>query len=339
MSDIDSDRLGEWLEASVPGFREPMTIEKFAFGQSNPTYRIDAASGPLVLRRKPFGDLLPSAHQVEREYALMAALNPRGYPVPRPVGLCEDTGVIGVGFFVMECVEGRVFKDGALPGLTPQERRRVYDAMIDCLAQLHAVDYEAAGLSAFGRPGNYFQRQTDRWTRQYRASQTETIPEMDALAGWLPGTVPEQGRTSIIHGDYRIDNIIYRPHDPEVAAVLDWELSTIGDPLADFANLTINWLMPVDGSAALGGLDLKALGIPDIAEATSRYCAATGRDGLPDLDWYFAFSLFRLAAIIQGVVKRALDGNASNEAAHEQAARVVPIARIGWERARMAGAR
>jgi aminoglycoside phosphotransferase (APT) family kinase protein len=337
--DLDAARLQIWLEENVQGFDGPIAVEKFPGGQSNPTYRIAAASGSYVLRRKPFGTLLPSAHAVDREYRLLTALHPVGFPVPRPLALCSDPEVVGSIFYVMELVEGRTFWNGALPDETASQRRALYEAMIATLAQLHAMDPDAVGLSDFGRPGNYFTRQVGRWTKQYRAAQTEDIPAVEKLIHWLPRTVPEQTRTSIIHGDFRIDNLIYAPNRPRVAAVLDWELATIGDPLADFAYLAMNWVLPADGKAGLAGLELSGTGIPTMEELIALYCAATGRGGMPDLHWYFAYNLFRMTGIVQGVKKRLQDGNASSAQAEETAARLLPLAEAAWAQAELAGAR
>jgi aminoglycoside phosphotransferase (APT) family kinase protein len=263
-------------------------------------------------------------HAVEREYRLLAALHPTGFPVPRPLTLCEDADVIGAPFYVMERVEGRIFWDGTLPEVRKGERRAIYEAMIDTLAALHALDPEKSGLGDFGRAGNYFARQVDRWTRQYRAAQTDLIAEVEKLIEWLSRTIPPQGRTSIIHGDYRIDNLVYAASSPRVRAVLDWELATLGDPLADFSYLAMNWTLARDGRSRLAGIDLAAEGLPTLDEATARCCAATGRDRLPDLNWYFAFNLFRLVGIIQGVKKRVADGNASSADAASAVARIVP---------------
>ena len=337
MSDLDEASLSRWVANVVPGFA-CARVTKFAKGQSNPTYRVDGETGSLVLRRKPFGKLLPSAHAIEREYRLLAALHPGGFPVPRPVGLCEDATVIGAPFYLMELVEGRTLADGTLPTVPAPDRRAYYDAMVDTLAQLHAIDIDAVGLADFGRPGNYVARQTDRWTRQYRAAQTEDIPEVERLIDWLPRTVPQQSRTAIIHGDYRIDNVIFAPREPRVAAVIDWELATIGDPLADFAYFAMHWSMPCDGGAGLGGLDLAASQLPSLDDVVERYCAAAGLDGLPDLHWYFAYNLFRLVGIIQGIKKRVIDGNASSDEAAQMAERVGPLATMAWAEARRAGA-
>ncbi|WP_242140912.1 phosphotransferase family protein [Sphingomonas sp. TREG-RG-20F-R18-01] len=337
--DLDEIVLLRWLEANAEGFAGPIDVSKFPGGQSNPTYRIDAASGAYVVRRKPVGTLLRSAHAVDREYRLISALHPTGFPVPRPFALCEDTAVIGSIFYVMEMVAGRTFWNAALPEAAPAERRPIYEAMLNTLAKLHAIDPVAIGLGDFGRPGNYFARQIDRWTKQYRAAQTDDIPAIERLIEWLPRTVPAQGRTSIIHGDYRIDNLIYAPDGPQVAAVLDWELATIGDPLADFAYFAMNWAMPADGGPGLSGLDLASLDLPTMEETVELYCADTGRTGLPDLHWYFAYNQFRLVSIIQGIKKRLLEGNASSAKAEATATRLIPITESAWRHARLAGAR
>jgi aminoglycoside phosphotransferase (APT) family kinase protein len=335
---LDAGRLAEWMTANVAGFVGPLSIRKFAGGQSNPTYRLDTPGCSYVLRRKPFGPLLPSAHAVDREYAVIAGLHPTGFPVAAPYGLCTDDGVIGAMFYVMAMVEGRTIWDGSLPDATPDERRGIYNAMIDTLAALHAVDTQAAGLSTFGKPGNYFERQVGRWTKQYRGAETERLEDMERVIAFLGGSIPEQTRTTIVHGDYRIDNMIFATAEPRVLAVLDWELSTTGDPLADFSYLMMNWLAPADGRAGLAGLDLPALGIPTLDEAVARYCTATGRDGVPDLNWYFAFGLFRLASIVQGIKKRVIDGTASSAHAADMAKRVPYLAASAWDFARKAGA-
>lgn len=339
MPDLDLDRLTPWLEAHVAGFRGPAMLAKFPGGQSNPTYRLDGASGAYVLRRKPFGAILPSAHAVEREYRLIAALHPTGFPVPRPYALCEDAAVIGSPFYVMGMVEGVTHWDGKLPDVAPAGRRAIYEHMIATLARLHSYDPAELGLADYGAPGNYFERQVGRWTKQYRAAETERIEEAERLIEFLPRTVPAQERVSIIHGDYRIDNLIYASDGPDVLAVLDWELSTLGDPLADFTYLAMNWVMPPsDGGAGLAGIDVEALDIPTLEEATRLYCAATGRDDVPQLDWYFSYNLFRLLGIVQGIKKRFLDGNASSEKAEQMAARVPMLASAAWHFAQRAGA-
>ncbi len=337
--DFEVVPLQAWLEREVAGFAGPFTIEKFAGGQSNPTYRIDAASGAYVLRRKPFGPILPSAHAVEREYRLIAALHPTGFPVPRPYALCEDPGVIGAPFYVMDMVEGRTFWNGRLPEVAPAQRRPIYEEMIRTLARLHMIDPGSIGLGDYGAEGNYFERQVRRWTKQYRAAETERIEEAERLIEYLGRTVPEQTRVSIIHGDYRIDNIIYAPAAPRVRAVLDWELSTLGDPLADFTYLAMQWEMPAEaGSAGLKGVDFAEAAIPTLDEAVQLYCAETGRDGVPGMDWYFAYNLFRLLGIVQGIKKRWIEGNASSAKAAEMAARVPMLAQASWHFAQRAGA-
>lgn len=326
-ADLDGGALGEWMREHLGSGIELRSAEKFAGGQSNPTYRLDTSEGAMVLRRKPFGKLLPSAHAVEREHRLIDALHPTPVPVAKPIALCEDAEIIGAPFYLMEMVTGRTFWQGALPDCSKEERGAIYSEMIDALARLHAVDPGAVGLGDFGAPGNYFARQVGRWTKQYRAAQTDDIPEVERLIEWLPATLPHQDRVSIIHGDYRIDNMIYAPDRPEILAIIDWELSTLGDPFADFAYLAMNWAMPHgERGAQLGGLDLGALGIPTLEQATEQYCGLTGRTSVPDLNWFFAYNLFRLVGIIQGIKKRALDGNASNANAEAAAARIVPLA-------------
>ena len=334
---LDEAALGDWLEANVAGFQRPFELMKFASGQSNPTYRIRGASGEFVLRRKPFGKLLPSAHAVDREYRLLSALHPLGYPVPEPLALCSDPDVIGAMFYVMELAKGRPYADGALPEFDPATRGKMYDQLIDTLADLHAIDPDAAELEDFGKPGNYFERQVARWTRQYRDSETDYLPEMERLIAFLPETLPQQSRTSIVHGDYRIDNVVF-DGDGTLTAVLDWELATLGDPVADFSYLAMQWVMPADGGAALSGLDLAALGIPSLEAITQRY---TERSGVPvgaRLDWYFAYNLFRLAGIVQGIKKRLADGSASHANAAEIAAKVPTLAKAAWSFAESASA-
>ncbi|UZK66761.1 phosphotransferase family protein [Sphingomonas sp. M1-B02] len=338
MSDLDETRLGEWLAANVAGFSAPFTLEKFAGGQSNPTYWLDAAGESFVLRRKPFGAILPSAHAVEREHRLIAALHPTGFPVARPYGLCEDPEVIGAPFYIMEMVEGRTLWDGALPGMTPDQRTAHYGAIVDTLAALHTIDPDAVGLGDYGRPGNYFERQVARWTKQYRASQTDDMPEVEALIEWLPRTVPAQTRTAIVHGDFRIDNMIFAPDGPRILAVLDWELSTLGDPLADFSYFLMSWVTAPEGRSGVQGLTGAETGIPTMAAVVERYCAATGRDGVPDLNWYFAYNLFRLTGIVQGIKKRMIEGNASSAQAAATVARLPGLAASAWGFAREAGA-
>ena len=337
---LDEDRLDTWMEGHVEGFAGLASYTKFPGGQSNPTYRIeDEAGKSYVLRRKPFGPILPSAHAVDREYRVIAALHPTGFPVARPYALCEDDGVIGAAFYIMEMVEGRTFWDGSLPELGKAERTSVYRSMIGTLARLHNFDHVEIGLERHGKTGNYFERQIATWTKQYRLAQTDDIEEVERLIEWLPRTVPEQTRTSVIHGDYRIDNMIYAPDQPEVVAVLDWELSTLGDPLADFTYLALNWVMESDGGAApISHVDFAATGIPTLEEATALYCELTNRDAVPDMEWYFAYNLFRLVGILQGIKKRWLDGTASSTEAEERSKRVPELAVASWEFAKKAGA-
>ena len=334
---IDEAALGAWLGANVEGFSGPFTLTKFTSGQSNPTYKISAASGDYVLRRKPIGQLLPSAHAVDREYRLLSALHPLDFPVPRPLALSDDPDVIGAIFYVMELAKGRPYADGSLPDFDPATRRRMYEQLVDTLAELHMIDPVAADLGDFGKPGNYFERQVARWTRQYRDSQTDYLPEMERLIAFLPETLPEQSRTSIVHGDYRIDNVVF-DGDGTLTAVLDWELATLGDPLADFSYLAMQWAMPADGGAGLVGLDLNALGIPTLDDIARRYSERSGVAVADRLDWYFAYNLFRLAGIVQGIKKRVIDGTASHAEAAEMAKRVPTLASAAWDFARNAGA-
>jgi aminoglycoside phosphotransferase (APT) family kinase protein len=335
---LDEAALTAWMQANVDGFEGPLTYTKFAGGQSNPTYLIDAPSGRYVLRRKPFGPLLPSAHAVDREYRVIAGLYPTGFPVAQPFGLCTDESVIGTQFYVMSYADGRNLWDGTLPDYAPAERTALYHAMIDTLAALHETDHVAAGLGDYGKPGNYFARQVERWTRQYRASETEHMPDVEQLIEYLPATVPEQTRTSIVHGDYRIDNMIFASDAPRVMAVLDWELSTLGDPLADFSYFLMSWATEPEGRSGVKGRTGPDTGIPTLEEVVKRYCAATGRDGVPQLDWYFAYNLFRLTGIVQGIKKRIVDGTASSAQAAASAARVYPLAAAAWDFAKRAGA-
>ena len=334
---IDEASLGAWLEGNVEGFAGPFSLTKFPEGQSNPTYKISAVSGEYVLRRKPFGQLLPSAHAVDREFRLLSALSPLDFPVPRPLALCDDPDVIGAMFYIMELAKGRPYADGSLPDFDPAARRRMYEQLVDTLADLHSIDPVAADLEHFGKPGNYFERQVARWTRQYRDSQTDYVPEMERLIAFLPETLPEQSRISIVHGDYRIDNVVF-DGDGTLTAVLDWELATLGDPLADFSYLAMQWMMPADGGAGLAALDLAALGIPVLDEIVSRYSERSGVPVADRLDWYFAYNLFRLAGIVQGIKKRVMDGTASNAQAADMAKRVPMLASAAWDFAQRAGA-
>lgn len=331
---FDERNLADYLAQHVEGFAGPLSVRQFRGGQSNPTYELTTPNRKYVLRRKPPGRLLPSAHAVDREYRIIAALHPTGFPVARPYVLCEDESVIGTTFYVMDCVEGRVFWGPLLPGLSPAERTAIYDAMNATIARLHTLDYEKLGLSGFGKPGNYISRQVARWTKQYRASETGKIDEMDRLIAWLPDHLPAEENSAIVHGDFRLDNMILHPTRPEIRAVLDWELSTIGDPLADFTYHLMQWQMPqgfsTNGAGSLLGVDLKALGIPEMDDYVALYCRRTGRDKAPSMDYYAAYNFFRLAGILQGIVGRVRDGTAASENAAQNEAAVRPLAERGW---------
>jgi aminoglycoside phosphotransferase (APT) family kinase protein len=324
--------LAAWLRANVKGFRGPLrAVERFAGGQSNPSYRLDAASERYVLRRKPPGPLLPSAHAVDREFRVMRALAATAVPVPRVYALCEDDAVIGSAFYVMEYLDGRIFWDQRLPEIAePAERGAMFQSMNAVIAALHGVAYETVGLGDFGRPGNYMGRQIARWSRQYRASETATINAMDRLIDWLPARLPPEGAASVVHGDYRMDNLVFHKTEPRVIGVLDWELSTIGDPLADFAYHLMCWRVTPELFRGLAGVDFAALGIPDEAEYVAAYCRRTGRQRIADLDFYMVYSLFRIAAICQGIAKRAIDGTAAAADAAAQGAIARPLAEQAW---------
>ncbi|MEX2519674.1 MAG: phosphotransferase family protein [Paracoccaceae bacterium] len=331
---LDLDVVERCLTARLPGFRGPLAAEKTATGQSNPTFILKAGSGEYVLRRKPPGELLKSAHAVDREFRIMTALAGSGVPVPKTHFLCEDESVIGSMFYLMDRVPGRIIFDPAVPGVDAEHRAAMYEDMNRVLAALHMVDYEAAGLGDFGRPGSYFARQLSRWTKQYRASETEAIPDMDALITWLEAQAPaDDDRTSIVHGDYRIDNLIYHPTEPRIVAVLDWELSTLGHPIADLAYQRMQGrLPPGEVGRGLAGVDRKALGIPLEDEYVEMYMRRTGITEIPELTYATAFSFFRICAILQGVKKRGLDGNASNpEAAARMGDKIPGMARLGIE--------
>ena len=331
---IDEVALAAWLQEHVEGYAGPLEVRQFKGGQSNPTYQLVTPGKQYVLRRKPPGKLLPSAHAVDREYKVISALYPTGFPVARSYGLCGDDSVIGTMFYVMDMVEGRILWDQTLPPQSPHERRAIFMAKLKTLADLHNTNYVAIGLEQYGKPGNYMGRQVDRWTKQYRASETEKLEDMDKLIAWLPSTVPTQERTSIVHGDYRLDNMVLHATEPRVVAVLDWELSTLGEPLADFTYLLMNWF-----NGALGSIeDLAAHGIPSIEEYVAAYCQMTQRASLPDLHWFFAYNTFRLAGILQGIVGRVRDGTAASPQAGAMAERVPVLAKAGWEFARKAGA-
>ena len=334
---FDVAALERWMAEHVADYGGPLSVNQFKGGQSNPTYELVTPGRTYVLRRKPPGNLLPSAHAVDREFRVISALAKQGFPVARPYALCEDESVIGSMFYVMDKVEGRILWDLKLPGMEPEQRRAIYEAQTDALARLHAIDPAAAGLGDYGRPGNYFARQVGRWSKQYAASETETIPAMDRLMAFLPDSLPPEGPTRIVHGDWRLDNMILTPDRPEVLAVLDWELSTLGDPMADLSYYLIGWVIPASQRNGVGGADLKALGIPTVEETVDRYAAATGMR--PDnLDWLMAYNLFRLAAICQGIAGRVRDGTASSPQAVATAAQVHPLSEAAWGFAQKAGA-
>ena len=319
------------MREHVPGYRGPVEAAMLQGGQSNPTFRLSAASGEYVLRRKPVGNLLQSAHSVDREFRVLRALAGTDVPVPRVYGLCEDDAVLGSMFYVMEFVPGRVWFDPRLPDLAPADRAAIFRSMADTIARLHQVDPAEVGLTDFGRPANYLQRQFARWSKQYRLSETVQIPAMDRLMEWLPSRLPESGESRIVHGDLRLDNMLIHPTEPRVVAVLDWELSTLGDPLSDFGNNALAWYLEPDLFRGLAGADLAALGIPTEAEYVALYSRSAGREPGPDWGIYIVFNLFRLAAIVQGIAKRSLDGTAPDVAAATLGAKASPIAERGWE--------
>ena len=326
---FDEAELAAYLRRELPGFRGPLRVQQFEGGQSNPTFLLEAGGRAWVMRKKPPGKLLGSAHQVDREYRVMSALRGTGVPVPETHLLCEDASVVGTPFFVMERVEGRVIDESSLPGLEPAERSAIYEHAIEVLAALHGLDPAAVGLADFGRPGNYYARQVARWTKQYEASKTDEIPEMEALAAWLSEHLPESDETRIVHGDYRIGNFVLHPVEPRIVAVLDWELSTLGHPLADLAYFCQNYHADAPGGT-LRDQDAATTGIPSEAALLARYCELTGRSPIEHWPFYVVFQLFRSAAIVQGVYKRGLDGIASSRRAHEFGAAVHRLARDAW---------
>ena len=329
---FDTGRLAAWIEATVGPQDGPLEVAQFKGGQSNPTYLVTAGSRRYVLRRKPPGKLLPSAHAVDREYRVMKALAGTDVPVARMHALCEDESVIGTVFYMMEYVGGRVLWDPRLPDLSPTERARYHDEINRVIAALHSVDPVAVGLGDFGKTGEYIARQVARWTKQYQASETEKIEAMDNLIAWLPENIPASDETRIVHGDYRIDNVIFDPEEPRIRAVIDWELCTLGHPLADFAYHCMVWRIPPGVFRGLGGTDLPSLGIPTEREYVAAYCRRTGRDGIAERDWeyYMAYNMFRIAAIVQGVMARALQGNASSAEALETGRAARPLAELAW---------
>jgi aminoglycoside phosphotransferase (APT) family kinase protein len=331
---FDETRLRDYLAAKVAEFRGPLAVRQFKGGQSNPTYFLETPARCFVLRRKPPGKLLPSAHAVDREYRVISALHRQGFPVPEPVAYCDDPEVVGTAFFVMGFVEGRIFWEPHLPASHPTERAAIYDAANATIASLHSFDPAAIGLSDFGRGENYVARQVERWSKQYRTSQTDDIADMERLIEWLPRNLPPAGPVRLVHGDFRLDNTIIAADAPKILAVLDWELSTLGDPLADFTYHLMKWHMPeTDTGASTGSLlghDLAALGIPAMSDYVDAYVARTGLDPRPYLPVYLAYNFFRIAAIYQGIVGRVRDGTATSEHAPAKAAMVRPLAATAW---------
>jgi aminoglycoside phosphotransferase (APT) family kinase protein len=337
---FDVSQLEDYMRQHVPGFAGPVMVSQFKGGQSNPTYFVETPLRRYVLRRKPPGKLLPSAHAVDREHRVISALYAQNFPVPEPVLYCADERVTGTAFFVMAYVEGRVFWEPQMPASSPQERARVYDAMNGTIARLHSFDPAAIGLGNYGRGENYVARQVDRWSKQYRASETQKIEEMERLIAWLPAHLPPPQPPRVVHGDYRLDNVILTTDEAKVSAVLDWELSTLGDPLADFSYHLMTWYMPPSdaGTGSLLGFDLNALGIPALEPYVDQYVARTGLDPRPHLPVYFAYNFFRLAAILQGIAGRVRDGTATSAYAAAKGAQVQPLAARAWEFAVKAGA-
>ena len=326
------DALATYLREQVPDVRGRVDLRPLSGGQSNPTFRFDAGGRSYVLRKQPDGELLPSAHAVDREYRVISALGAVDVPVPRTYCYCADRSIIGTPFFVMDFAHGRHFGDPSLPSLDPRDRAALWDDINSVLARLHGVDYDAIGLGDYGRPGNYFERQIGRWTKQYRASQTERIDSMDHLIEWLPRHIIDDAASSIVHGDFRLDNLIVHAHEPRVVAVLDWELSTLGHPLADFSYHAMAWRLTQAQFRGMADKDLEALGIPDERDYVRRYCERTGRGHLDARAWEFciAFSMFRLAAILQGIAKRALVGTSNDAHAADVGARARAVADVAW---------
>jgi len=330
---FDTAKLAAFMRQHVDDFRGDLEVEQFKGGQSNPTFLLSAGGRKYVMRRKPPGTLLPSAHAVDREYRVISALANTDVPVARAYALCEDPGIIGSAFYIMDYVQGRILWNSALPDHSPAERTALFDEMNRVIAALHSVDYKAVELEGYGKPGNYLERQVARWTKQYRASETERIEAVENLIAWLPQHIPAGDETSIVHGDYRIDNVIFHPTEPRILAVLDWELSTLGHPLADFAYHCMTWRMPPGPSRGMAGLDLPALGIPTEEQYVAAYCRRTGRAEISRSDWeyYMVFNMFRLTGILQGIMARALQGNASSAEALAAGKRARPLAELAWQ--------
>jgi aminoglycoside phosphotransferase (APT) family kinase protein len=325
--------LADWMASHVEGFAGPLQAEQFKGGQSNPTFKLITPSRAYVMRSKPgpAAKLLPSAHAIEREFQVMAALKSADMPVAKMYALCNDESVIGRAFFVMEFIDGRIMWNPALPGMSTTQRAAIFDEMNRVIAMLHKVDYAAIGLAEYGKAGNYFERQIARWTKQYRASETEKIDAMDKLIDWLPQHVPPGEETAIVHGDYRMDNLIFHPTEAKVLAILDWELSTLGHPLADFAYHCMAWHVAPNTFRGLAGLDLAGLGIPDLESYVARYCMRTGRSGIDNFEYYLAYNLFRMAGILQGIMKRVAEGTAASEQAVAMGKAAQPLAELGWK--------
>ncbi len=337
---FDAASLERFMAREVAGFSGPLAVEQFKGGQSNPTYKLTTPGRAYVLRRKPPGKLLPGAHAVDREYRVIDALGRQGFPVAKALALCLDEAVIGTPFYIMDMVEGRIFWDPSFSQVGASERPAYFDAMNRTIAALHTIDPVAAGLGDYGKPGNYFERQIARWSKQYLSDEEAgRVPSMDRLVEWLPQNIPaDEGEARIIHGDYRCDNMIFHPAEPRVLAVLDWELSTLGHPLADFSYHLMMYRMPVGLTSGLAGMDLAQLNIPSEANYVAAYCERTGRSGIENLDFYIAFNMFRLAAIIHGIKGRAARGTAASAHADTMAATLEPLADLAWEQARRAGA-
>lgn len=331
MNDAEPDlgRLRAWLNKALAEPIRDISLEKFAGGQSNPTYRLCTDKGDYVLRRKPFGALLPKAHMIEREVRVLSALRDLDVPVPKILDLCEDPTIIGSPFYVMELVEGRIYWDPRLPDMVPTERAALFDAMNDAAARLHRIDPIEAGLGDFGRAEGFLRRQVKLWTAQYHASEMQPIPAMDALIAWLPLHMPDRSDMAIFHGDLRMDNLVFHPTEPRVLAILDWELSTLGDPIADFAYNAMVWHIPPDLFRGLAGIDHAKTGVPTVDAYCEAYARRTGRMEMPHWNFYLAFAMFRVAAMLQGIARRAADGNASASDAAELGARAGPLAAIG----------
>ena len=327
---FDEAALQRYLREHVAGFDGELTVEQFRGGQSNPTFLLTAGSQCYVLRRKPPGILLPSAHAVDREYRVISALHGTGVPVAKTFALCMDESVLGTAFYIMDFVRGRVLWDPALPGATREQRAAIFDELNRVIAQLHSVDYVAAGLGDYGKPGSYLERQIGRWTKQYRASETERIEAMENLITWLPANIPGGDETTVVHGDYRLDNVIFHPTEPRMLAVLDWELSTLGHPLADFAYHCMTWRLKQAEFRGMEDLDFAGLGIPTEEQYVEAYCRRTGRAGIENWDFYMAFNMFRLAGILQGIMGRVVAGTASSQHAIDAGRRARPMAEAGW---------